>query len=303
VDDEAGDGDLLAELAADLAESVARRYRVDRADAVELILADWRRQPKLVEAVSRAGSVPAAQRLRAYRDAAAATKRGIYHQLRRYRVQPASFDDALRAMSALEPGADPGLLGDAMLAVAAEHVSTAERLPHRDEFLAVLADAVGGGRRVVDVGSGVLPLMLPVGWLGAHGVAEYWALDKDPLAQEALRACARIGADGRLRPLEWNLAAGWEPAFAAGLPRDCDLGILLKVVPIVARQSPELLPVLAATPANRLLISGSRIAMAKRQDIERRERRAVTRFCADFGFREEREFQTADEILLLAERR
>jgi len=56
-----------------------------------------------------------------------------------------------------------------------------------------------------------------------------------------------------------------------GLPARCDLGLLLKVVPVVRRQSPELLPVLAAIPADRLVISGCRNAMAKRRDIERRE--------------------------------
>ena len=76
------------------------------------------------------------------------------------------------------------------------------------------------------------------------GVREYWALDKDPRAIAAAREYARVRADKRLRPVQWNIADGWQAVFAAGLPARCDLGLLLKVVPVVGRQSPELLRVL-----------------------------------------------------------
>jgi Ribosomal RNA methyltransferase (FmrO) len=295
-------GDLLTELAADLAGQVARRYRVGRAEATWMIVEDWRRQPGLIAAIAAAGSAEQARRLKVYRDAATAAKRGIYSRLRRYWPTPACFTDALATLATLAPGADPSGPDEALLTLAAAHVSTAERLPHREEFLALLTARMGGGQIVVDVGSGVFPLIFPAGWLGRAGVRQYWALDKDPHAQAALGECVRLRADPELRPLTWNFAAGWEPLHAAGLPRRCDVGLLLKVVPVVARQSPALLTVLAATPADRLLISCSRVAMAKRLDIERRELRTITAFCRSFGFTKCDEFRTADEVCVVVTR-
>lgn len=296
---------LLAELADDLAGQISRRYRIDRADAAALIVSEFGRQPKLLAAVTTASVAADVRRLRVYQDAAAAAKRGIYRQLRRYVAGQAGFGAALGALAALPPGAPAEDLAGAALAVARAHVSTAERLPHREEFLAALSELItsaGACGTIVDVGGGVFPLLLPVGWLAERGVGQYWALDKDPGGCAAVTHYARVTSDQRLRAIEWNLASGWEPLFAAGLPRRCDLGVLFKIVPVVARQAPELTTVLAATPADRLLVSGSRIAMAKREDIERRELGAVRRFCAAHGFRQVAGFRTADEFCLLVER-
>jgi hypothetical protein len=308
VSDPAERGALLAELAADLADQVTRRYRVDRADAASAIIEDFRRQPKLLAAVETASSAADVRRTRVYRDAAATTKRGIYQQLRRYLPEPASFDDALAALACLPAGTAGDRLARAVLAMAAAHVSTAERIPCKDELLAKLATTIGGamsgvaGGTVVDVGCGVFPLMLPVGWLAGLGIREYWALDKDSRTQAAVTEYARIASGQPIRPVEWNIATGWEPLIRAGLASRCDVGLLLKVVPVLARQSPELLAVLARTPADKLLISGSRIAMARRQDIERRELRTIGRFCAAYGLRQAEEYRTPDEVFVLVER-
>ena len=293
--------ELLAQLAADLADQVARRYRIDPADAVALILADWQGQPRLVAAAARAAAPGDVLRLRIYRDAAAAAKRDIYYRLRRYRAAETAFDDAVQALAGLAPGSPRHLITERVTAVAAAHVSTAERLPHLDGFVAALTAAAGAFETVVDAGCGVLPLLFPLDAPACAGVREYWALDKDPRAIAAAREYARIRADQRLRPVQWNIADGWQAVFAAGLAR-CDLGLLLKVVPVVGRQSPELLRVLAAIPADRLVISGCRSAMTKRRDIERRETRELQRFCAEHALTEIGRFRTADEICLVVER-
>ena len=290
--------DLLARLAADFADQVTARYRIDRADAVAMILAEWQGRPRLVAAAAGASSPAEVRRLRIYQDAAAATKRDIYRRLRRYRAAGTAFDDAVRALATLAPGCPPDLLAGRVTAIAAAHVSTAERLPHLGEFLAALTAAAGAFETVVDAGCGVLPLLFPLD----AGVRGYWAMDKDHRAITALREYARVRADQRIRPLHWNIADGWQPAFDAGLPARCDLGLLLKVVPVVRRQDPGLLRGLAAIPADRLVISGSRTAMAKRRDIERRETRELQRFCAEHALTEIGRFRTADEVCLVVQR-
>ncbi|MEU7617981.1 hypothetical protein AB0M91_04315 [Micromonospora rifamycinica] len=294
---------ILADLAADLAADVVRRYRIDEQRAVEVILDEWHRNPKLLAVVDSAGSAKEAQRTRVYKDAATLTKKTIYHRLRAYRSEPAAFDTALRTLVELPGDAPARQVDQAATAIAAAHVSTAERLGHRDEFLRVLETANPPGSRViVDVGAGVLPTLLGADWLRQQGITQYWAPDKDASAVAAVEAYAARLPAGLVRPTQWNVADGWAALHQRGLPATCDVAWLLKVVPVVLRQEPQLAPVLAAAPADRLLISGSRVAMAKRQNIEARERRVVQRFCADHGLRIVDDQATEDEFFLLAER-
>src|ERR1039457_1292953 len=101
--------ELLVRLAANLADQIAQRYRIDPADALALILADWQGQPRLVAAAAGAAAPRGVLRLRIYRDAAAAAKRDIYYRLRRYRAAETAFDDAVRALAGLVPGCPPHL--------------------------------------------------------------------------------------------------------------------------------------------------------------------------------------------------
>lgn len=292
---------LLRELAEGLAGDVVKRYRIDEARAVALILDEWSHDRKLLAVLAHTGSAKAAQRTRVYRDAVTLTKKTIYNRLRAYRAEPAEFDTAVAALAALPADAPAEQVTEAGTAIAAAHVSTAERLPHRAEFLHVLAGATRPGT-VVDVGGGVLPTLVGAGWLTAQGVTQCWTPDKDAKAVAAVDTYAARVPAGLLRALRWDLSEGWEPLHRAGLPAVCDTAWLLKVVPVVMRQEPQLAAVLAATPAARLLISGSRVAMAKRQSIEARERRVVERFCADHGLTPVDERLTEDEFFVLAER-
>jgi hypothetical protein len=294
--------EVLRELADQLATDVARRYRIDAPKAVEFILEEWGHNPKLLAAVAEAGSAKEAQRTRMYRDAATLTKRAIYNRLRSYRAEPAAFDTALAGLAELSPGTAAEQVTAAARAVVEAHVSTAERLGHREAFLQILAAASGDARTVVDVGAGVLPAMIGADWLLARGIEQCWAVDKDAKAIGALDAYAAVVPRGLVRPVMWNIADAWDVLHEQGLPEMCDVAWLLKVVPVVLRQEPHLSSVLAATPARRLLISGSRVAMAKRQNIESRERRVLRRFCADYRLQELDGFVTEDEFFVLAER-
>jgi 16S rRNA (guanine(1405)-N(7))-methyltransferase len=284
-------GPLLERLAAEFADEVTLRYRIDRATAIEVILSSWSGRASLVAAIARAGSADEVRRLRVYRDAATAAKREVYYRLRRYLADGSG--DALAALLAAPPQERAGHLR----AVAAGHVSTAERLAHLDTFRAELTARLAGAATVVDVGCGLLPLLFP---LDGPGLRELWALDRDRQAIDTLTAYAHLRGDDRLRPVHWDLAEGW--AAVSGLPARCDVALLLKVVPVVARRSPALLGVLADVPADRLLISGSRIAMARRADIERRETAVLLRFCASYGFTVVDRFRTADEVCMVIER-
>jgi len=279
-------------LAEAFADEVTGRYRIERAAAVELILSRWSRRPDLLAAAARARSPEEIRRLRVYRDAASDAKREVYHRLRRYRRAPEDADAALAALCALDADAPPETRTERARAVALAHASVAERAGGLDAFCAALTACMGSPATVVDVGCGVLPLVFRLG----ASVRQWWALDRDPRAIAALEALA----DDRLRPVRWDLAEGWS---RAGLPRRCDVGLLLKIVPVVARTDPALLTTLAATPADRLVVSGCRAALTRREDIERRETAVLLRFFAVYGLRVVDRFRTADETCFVVERR
>jgi ribosomal RNA methyltransferase FmrO len=292
---------LLADLAADLAQSVVLRYRVGYDEALAVIRADWSRRPALLDAASKATGIAEVKRTRVYDDAAAAIKKDIYYRLRRYRSEQDATGQAIAALADLKAGSPQAQRAAAIRAVTGAHVSTAERLPHLAEFFERLVAMVGVPETIVDAGCGVLPLLVPFD-AEMRAIREYWALDIDRAAVGAMREYARLRADDRLRPLAWSLAQDWSAAHDAGLPARSELGMLLKVVPVIARQSAGLLTVLAGTPAERLVVSGSRLAMAKHRDIERRETHILRRFFADNGLRELGSFRTPDEVVFLVER-
>jgi len=292
---------LLAQLADDLADAVVRRYRLDRSETLAAIRAEFSRRPALLDAAEKAIGLDDIKRMRVYRDAAQTVKKDLYYRLRQYRRKPSVADQELPDLTQLTAGSAASERLETIQRAAREHVSTSERLPHLPEFFEQLLSMVGVPETIVDVGCGVLPILAPLDGTGL-ATREYWALDKDREAMTAVRAYARLRADGRVRPLEWSLSEGWARAHDAGLPRRCDVGLLLKVVPVVARRSSALLTVLAATPADRLVISGSTLAMAKHQNIERRETRVLRSFIAAYGLLELDSFRTPDEIVFLVER-
>ncbi|GAA3036243.1 hypothetical protein [Actinokineospora globicatena] len=280
----------MRSLAADLAGDIVRRYRIEHDAAVDMVVESFNRNRALVSAVGDAESVDKVKRLRVYRDAATAAKKEIYHHLRRYRPAESSATEAVDRLVAEHSA-------EAIQAVVAGHVSTAERLSGIEDFFSQLFDHIGSPNSIIDVGCGVLPLVFP---LDDPPVAQLWAVDTDPEAIRAVSAHARV--DQRVHPVRWDLTEDWPALHAQGLPARLDVALVLKVLPVVARRSPQALAVLASTPADLLVFSGSRTAMAKRQDIERRETGVLRRFFAEHGFTEVGEFRTEDEICLVVRR-
>jgi len=58
---------------------------------------------------------------------------------------------------------------------------------------------------------------------------------------------------------------------------------MLKLIPVIYRQHRELLGHLSETPFKYALVTGSKEAMVKKQDIENRENKVITNFIMDSG--------------------
>jgi len=284
---------LTARLIRDLADSIAVAYTIDADAAAERITPLIERDRLLQQALAEHPDLAEIRRMRVFRNAEKAARKHVYDYLRRYRRADDSGHAALNTLEALAPGEAPETAHRPIRAICESHASTAERLPALTEFQAILALAAGEATSILDVGAGVLPLLFP--FEACPKLECYCALDKDKFAVRAVRAFARWSELANVTARDWSMADGWEEVLSPDR-REFDLALLLKIVPVVARQEPQLLGVLAATPARRLLITGSKQAMAKRKAIAHRENVTILSFIDRFGLTVCDQFETADEL-------
>ena len=285
------DGALRA-LAERLAEDVCRSYRLGREEAAEKILVLWRADRAFCAALA-ASDPEKFTRTRIYKDAATKARKAIYFGLRRYRADDGALAAACAELAALPKDGDATPL---LATIAAHHASTAERAAHLDEFWNEILPAIGEARSLIDIGSGVLPVLFP--FARAPSLQTYLACDRDGAAIRAVEAYADWRGDGRLETRKWDLKDGWG-AFDGPF----DIALMLKIVPVVTRQEPTLLDILARVPARRVILTGSKEALVKRRAIARREKNVIESFVRDAGFAVIRAFETPDEIGIVAEAR
>ena len=287
----------LAQLAERLARDAAQRYRIGPDEARGRIEQSWRGDQALRALARETPSPRALARTRLYRRAASEAKKAIYYGLRRYRLDSDSFSEGLERLRHAATGAPRQAACEAL---ARNHASTAERWPDLDDFLDCTRPVWGDCATLLDVGCGLMPLLFPFDQAGGR-FRRYVACDRDA------RCIAAVNASGRMPPsvLEgcvWDIDEGWEALQAqTGIIR-YDAAFLLKLVPVIARQQPALLATLADAPADWLVITGSRQALARRRDISRRERAVLASFAKRHGLVVESEFETPSELGLVIRR-
>lgn len=314
-DEQRGAARVVARLADELAEGIARRYRVDVSRARGLVLEAWARDKeeplwRLVEreAVPEGDDEAAAARLRrtrVYKQAADRAKTKIYYHLRRYRQDDEGLADAvgqLHALAAEGVAFDDPRARTVRDAVVASHVSTRERLDELEAFWSALFALAPAPTNILDLGCGVMPLLYPFEGAG-RCTARYLGLDRDAVAIELVSAWARLVSGERLRARRWALADGLAGVSGPEADGRFSLALALKLVPVVARQERQRLSVLADVPAPRLLVTGARQAMVKRRSIEQREQRSLRKFAEAHGLAVVDALETASEIGLLLEPR
>ena len=284
----------LAQLAERLAQDAALRYRISADQAKGQIVRTWRGHQALRALARKTPSPRALARTRLYRQAASQAKKDIYYRLRRYRPQPDAFALGLDRLRRAATDAESQAAREAL---ARSHASTAERWPDLEGFLERTQPVWGDCATLLDVGCGLMPLLFPFNPTPGR-IQRYVACDRDAACIEAVNAHAQALA-GVLEGRVWDIEEGWEALAAQTGIRRYDVAFLLKLVPVVARQQPGLLATLAAAPADWLVVTGSRQALARRQDISRRERAVVGSFAKRHGLAVEWEFETPSELGLV----
>jgi len=284
----------LAQLAERLAERVALRYRIGADQARGCIEGAWRGHQALRALARKIPSPRALARTSLYRQAASQAKKDIYYRLRRYRRDCDAFPEALERLRRATSGAPCQAAREAL---ARSHASTAERWPDLADSLQRTQPVWGDCATLLDVGCGLMPLLFPFGQVGGR-LRRYVACDRDARCIEAVNARLQT-PPGVLEGCVWDIGDGWAALERQTGIKRYDAAFLLKLVPVVARQQPRLLAKLAAAPADWLIVTGSRQALARRRDISRRERMALGAFAKRHGLIVESEFATSSELGLV----
>lgn len=289
---------VLAQLAEQLAQDAARRYRIGAEQARSRIEGTWHGHQALRALARKTPSPRALARTRIYRQAASEAKKDIYYGLRRYRPDSDEFSKGLERLRRATTDAECRAAREAL---ARSHASTAERWPDLDGFLECTHPVWGECATLLDLGCGLMPLLFPFERVGGR-LRRYVACDRDAGCMEAVNARGQ-GLGGVLEGQVWDIGDGWEALAAQTGIKRYDAAFLLKLVPVVARQQPHLLAALAETPADWLVVTGSRQALARRQDISRRERAVIGSFAKRHGLAIESEFETPSELGLVLRKR
>ena len=289
-------GEALVE---DVLSTVVKRYRIDERSAKNVIEEIFLKDEDLRKVVEKEESSSKIKRTRAFKDAAAEVKRTIYYGLRRYSVDRVDQRDLIAKLSKAEdtPRQEIEALG---LEIARSHASTKERLDHRDEFYRQLLPLIGSPASILDVGSGMQPLLFPFAQVD-NELELYLAADKDADSIAAVNGYAKALGEDRLKAIIWDLREGWQSIFEKSGVSSFDVAFLFKLVPVIERQNPELLEILIETPARRWVVTGSMISLTKRQRIEKRERAIIRRFCEAANRHVIHEFSVAEEFGIVAE--
>jgi len=280
-----------------LVAEVARDYKIEPQKARGMISACVAGDARIGAMIQGGCALADIRRTAAYRALRKEARRRVYASLRRYRDAAEDgerYQKALEALEALAGGAryDPNLIGS----ILGSHVSTRERLRDADAgaFCRLLREFTAGAAHVLDVGCGVHPLMLTPDFYARTG--RYVAADRDPQSIALVNAYAQGYHIPQLTGIVWEMGNGWQALEArTGIPV-YDAALVMKVVPVVARQAPALLDVLAELPARKALFTACRESMTKRVSIQRRERAALDAFISSSPFIKSAPVETESEF-------
>ncbi len=306
-DDEPDDvvDQALVSLAKELAEQLADRYRIEPENAYMSFVESWLNNRPLREQAARESDHRRLKRTRAYKQAADKVKTITYNSLRKYKQQTQQMAEGVDALGELAnegvDSKDPRAIA-ARERIVASHVSTRERLPDLEAFLAALFELAPEPTSILDIGCGLQPLLYPFerdGGVTSH----YLALDKDSSIVAAVNGWGRLVGGRRLQARRWSLSEGFESVIGPESDGIFSLALGLKLIPVLARQERNQLPLFRDIPARRFLISGARESMVKRRNIERRERASLLAFADALGFQVLGTLETGSELGLLLETR
>jgi 16S rRNA (guanine(1405)-N(7))-methyltransferase len=295
-----GSSPTVEEALAEEANAISRRYRVDEKAALAALWAAMR-NPSMAQAVE-AEVVRGRGRGAARRRLAKEARKHVYHDLRRYTANAGRRERLREELEVAIRGGNSEAVKATIRELLESHASTRERLLSYEEFDQIVAKAVGRPRSIVDLGCGLHPLAHRFGD-PERGAEAYLAIDKDPGSIRVLEAFAGWLEGSPLIVEQADLEeVDWEAETERMGVDSFDLAYLLKLVPVLQRQQPAAMSRIAEIPARVLVVTGSKEALARHEDISRREEQVVKRFVEGLSPAAVTRAETNDEIVYVVRR-
>ncbi|MEM9023029.1 MAG: hypothetical protein AAGB22_04770, partial [Bacteroidota bacterium] len=229
----------LDAIVAAIADDFVRQYKYSREETIAYFAEQLAAESSLLALIEHAATQKHVFRNAAFKAFLKRHKKALYYRKRVYRLDDAAVAEQLAAL----PERDDREAAVAELA--ALHISSRERLPEQDQFYQKLLPWIAEATSLLDVGCGVQPLLFP--FLERPDFQHYAAIDRDATTTAVLQAVKHRYPEvyANLHPTHGQLSAGW-----AVHPGPYDVAFMLKLLPVIARQEPELFDTLAETPAS-----------------------------------------------------
>jgi len=259
-------------------EAICKRYRIDPIEARRILEENFANRPDLVHKIKERYPDEDVTRFSDYKQAIKDTRKEIYYRLRQYHRDKEKQNQLKRRLGELiRSSAELGQIEQVVDELLLTHVSTRERFDHYEAFYQALFGIIEPPRTILDIGCGLHPLSYPYQDLDEPPEI-YIAIDKDLDVVDTLSIFAPYVRPTRLTPVHADLAeVNWTEYLPDNI-NSFDLAFMLKLIPVIHRQQRELLPKLAGAPAQQVLITASTEAMTRKEDISRREDRALREF-------------------------
>jgi len=254
---------------------ICNRYKMGPESVKKIINETLQKHPKLIKKIQTINNQDLT-RLNAYKCFIKEVKKTIYYQLRQYHQDVASENNLKQRLADEKNGLSENLLKDLL----ASHVSSKERLPYYDDFYSQLFALIDSPQTIVDIGCGLNPLSYP--FKKSASLKNYLAIDKDSSVINVLQQFAHHLQPIQLKPVCMEISdIVWSDFLFQST--QFDLAIMLKLIPVIHRQSKSAMTQLCQVPAKRIILTGNIEAMTRRENIRRREEQVLRNFIKMMG--------------------
>lgn len=269
-------------------EAICGRYWITPEVARMLFDEYAQRRPDLLRVILAKLPEQDVTRLKAYKTLIKDVRKHIYYYLRQYQPEKDAVERLRQQLAdMIAASAPPQNMKAIIQQLLHTHISTYERIAHYQEFYETMFGMLDPPRTIVDVGCGIHPLSYPYGQADYAGFGGqiasippelYVAIDKQPEVIETLQIFAPTVAPTRLVPVRVDIEEATWVAYLEDQDEMFELAVMLKLIPVIARQQRHLMVRLAQIPARYMLITAAAEAMTRKQNIRKREERFLREF-------------------------
>ena len=218
-----------------------------------------------------------------YKDFIKKVRKEIYYKLRKYSFDKEGFEAQLTILrqgydkTTLDKKASENKLdGTPFEWFVQNHASTRERSLYIKEFNERLVNFIKEDKHILDLGGGLYPLTFPFSAL--NNLRQYTWVDKDKDSWNVLKEFCKTTDKPKINLYNELIGAREWKEYLPNNTNDFDTVLMLKLVPVIQRQEKDLLEILAKAPTKRFIVTGSKDAMTRNKDIEKRERHVCEKF-------------------------